>query len=77
MDRGIPKIFLDVIITWYGDLYCRGMVTTGIRQGGVLSPDFYSIYVDDLICIMRSSGVGCYLVEKFAAALMFNEILIN
>ena len=83
MDRGIPKVFLDVMITWYGDLYCRVKwdghfsdwfpVTAGVRQGGVLSPDFYSIYVDDLICIMRSSGVGCYLVEKFAAALMYAD----
>ena len=33
--------------------------------------DFYSIYVDDLVHILKSSGVGCYYFEKFAAALMY------
>ena len=44
-------------------------IRAGVRQGGVLSPDFYNIYVDELICILKSSGIGCYMLNIFAAAL--------
>lgn len=83
LDKGFPKIFIDVIITWYDGLYCRVLwdgtfsqwfhVTAGVRQGGVLSPDFYGLYVDDLFLILESSGIGCYYVDKFAAALMYAD----
>ena len=76
-------MFIDIIVTWYDGLYCRVLwngeysqwfhVTAGVRQGGVLSPDFYSLYVDDLFRILESSGIGCYLVNKFAAALMYAD----
>ena len=70
MERGVPLIFLDIIIVWYSGLKCRVKwgdqfsdwfsVTAGVRQGGVLSPDFYSIYVNDLLIILKNLGIGCY-----------------
>ena len=44
-----------------------------VRQAGVLSPDFYSLYVDKLFLILENSGIGCYLVHKFAVALMYAD----
>ena len=44
-----------------------------LRQGGILSPDFYGLYVDDLFCKLESSGIGCYYVNQFAAALMYAD----
>ena len=38
-----------------------------------MSPDFYSIYVDKLISILQSSGVGCYILNVFAAALFYAD----
>ena len=83
MARGIPIRFLKLIISWYSDLRCRVKwadqysewfsVTAGVRQGGVLSPNFYSIYVDDLLNKLRSSGKGCHFRAKFAAALFYAD----
>ena len=83
IDRGTPKCFLDILINWYTDLQCRVRwdgyhgdwfcISAGVRQGGVLSPDLYNIYVDDLICILRSSGIGCYIRNVFAAALLYAD----
>ena len=83
LDKGFPKIFIDIIVTWYDGLYCQVLwdgafsqwfhVTAGVRQGGVLSPDFYGLYVDDLFRILESSNIGCYLVDKFAAAIMYAD----
>ena len=83
MERNIPMVFLRIIISWYDGLSCRVKwdgqhsqwfcVTAGVRQGGILSPDFYSIYVDSLINILKSSGVGCYIRDMFAAALFYAD----
>ena len=83
LDKKVPKIFIDLVITWYDGLLCRVLwdgqysdwfaVTAGVRQGGVLSPNFYGLYVDDLICILQSSNVGCYFLGKFAAALIYAD----
>ena len=63
MKRGVPKPFLDIIIIWYEGLLCRVCwwttfsdwfgINAGVRQGGVLSPDFYSIYVELIDMLKR------------------------
>ena len=83
IQRGLPKIFLDLIIFWYRDLHCRVKwdqnysqwfhVSAGVRQGGILSPCFYCLYVDDLIEILERLDVGCYILEIFMAALLYAD----
>ena len=70
-------------MAWYDSLFCRVKwgdefsewfpITAGVRQGGVLSPDFYCIYVDDLLDLLRKSGKGCYFLYYFAAALFYAD----
>ena len=83
MERKTPIILLRIIMSWYSDLRCRVKwgevfsewfeITAGVRQGGVLSPDFYSIYVDDLISHLIKLGIGCYVCGLFAAALFYAD----
>ena len=83
ISRGIPKIFLDIIIFWYSHLQCRVrwddtysdwfFITAGVRQGGILSPDFYCLYVEDLIAILKSKNVGCHILSIFLAALIYAD----
>ena len=83
MNKKVPKIFLDIIMTWHNGLQCRVKwdsvfsewfnITAGVRQGGVLSPDLYCLYVDDLIKVLQSMQVGCYTKNIFAAALFYAD----
>ena len=81
LDRGFPLIFINLIVNWYKNLSCRVKwddhfsiwfhVKAGVRQGGVLSPSFYCIYVDELVTKLRSSNIGCYVLEVFMACLLY------
>ena len=35
-------------------------VSNGVRQGSVLSPILFSVYLDSLLVDLSKSGVGCY-----------------
>ena len=50
-------------------------VLTGVKQGGVLSPRLIAIYVDNLIRLLRSKGIGCHIIEMFVACLFFADDL--
>ena len=81
--RNIPLVFLEIIMSWYGNLRCRVKwddsfsdyfsILAGVRQGGILSPDFYSIYVDDLLLRLQNAKKGCYFHNVFAAALFYAD----
>ena len=36
-------------------------LTAGVRQGGVLSPLLFAVYVDDLLIKLSKSSLGCYI----------------
>ena len=83
MDRKVPLCFLLVIVFWYANMHynCRWgnscsnsfPVRCGTKQGGILSPDFFSIYIDPLIRLLRNMKIGCHIVNLFIACLLFAD----
>ena len=76
-------VFIILIVYWYDELYCRVRwddqyspwfnLLAGVRQGGILSPDFYCLYVDELVKILSELNVGCYIKHVFVNALMYAD----
>jgi len=48
-------------------------ITRGVRQGGVLSPFLFSIYMDELICKLRSSEYGLYIGNVFTGCILYAD----
>ena len=54
---------------------CFG-ITNGTRQGSVLSPAFFAVYIDDLLQRLRQRVVGCHKGGKFLGAAGFADDIV-
>lgn len=67
--RGVDAGIVKLLMTWYesqkfhvrwGNSLSVGFsVTNGVRQGGILSPYLFNVYIDDLSESLDNSEVGC------------------
>ncbi len=48
-------------------------VTNGVKQGGVMSPILFAVYVDGLFHKLKKSGVSCQMSNYFVGGLLFAD----
>ena len=48
-------------------------VVSGTKQGGVLSPRLFSMYMDGLIERLKKRGIGCHIINVFIACLLYAD----
>jgi len=46
-------------------------VDCGVRQGGVLSPYLFALYIDSIVDRVRNSRIGCYLKGLCMSVLLY------
>ncbi|CAL4144648.1 unnamed protein product, partial [Meganyctiphanes norvegica] len=63
-------------VKWNNRLSSKFDVTNGVRQGGVLSPLLFSLYVDDLLVKLKNNGIGCHIGHHFVGAFGYADDLI-
>ena len=49
--------------------------SNGIKQGGVLSPILFCLYMDEVLSRLKTLGVGCYVGSTYAGALCYADDL--
>ena len=83
LKREIPPCIIRLIMTMYtnqqmfvkwNDSISKFFdVSNGVKQGGVLSPILFCIYVDELLCELRKSGYGCYIGNTYCGCLGYAD----
>lgn len=86
LERRIPLIFVLLLECWYtkifvfvrwGDcLSSKVSLKAGVRQGGILSPLFFVVYVDVVLEKLKNSRLGCYIRGLFFGAIMYADDLM-
>ena len=85
LQRNIPLCFLLIIVHWHLNMVCRVKwadvvsdefsIPLGTKQGGISSPGFFAIYIDDMIKMLRRKGIGCDVINTFLACVLFADDL--
>ena len=65
-----------VRVAWRGVMSNYFLASNGVKQGGVLSPVLFCLYIDDLLLTLSQSGVGCYVGINFAGALAYADDIV-
>lgn len=86
LKRGVPTYLVRLINFWYteqtmcvrwaGVISGQFNVTNGVRQGGILSPFLFNLFVDDLSVALNSCNTGCVVGDAVINHVMYADDLV-
>jgi len=86
IDRKLPSVFVRFLLNMYTGHQTRVRwngcfsdfidVNNGVKQGGILSPILFCVYLDTLILKLVNSGVGCYMGHICLSVLAYADDLV-
>jgi hypothetical protein len=86
MERNFPNKLLAILETWFSiSVSCVKWNThfsnffslsAGVRQGGVLSPYLFAVFVDDIIRKVELLNVGCYVSSICTSIFLYADDIL-
>ena len=86
LDRKLPAVFIRLLLSLYtGHVACvlrNGVysgqfpVKNGVKQGGILSPVLFCVYIDGLLDRLSKCHVGCYIGLNLLGALAYADDIV-
>ena len=74
--------YLVIILAYWPMMVCWGDATStpfhvrnGVRQGGILSPYLFNVYMDELSCRLNACRAGCLSGNMILNHLMYADDL--
>jgi len=63
-------------LAWNGTCFNSFRMLNGFRQGAILSPVLFCVYVDTLLISLSQAGTGCQFGSFFVGALAYADDLV-
>ena len=86
LDAGVPSIIVRLMIflykkqtadvRWKSKYSFEFNIRNGVRQGAVLSPILFCLYMDNLFKLLRDSKNGCWIGEYYAGVFGYADDLL-
>ena len=61
------------MVNWNGECSSIFSVGNDVKQGGVLPPVLFTVYLDDLIDQLRGKGLGCHFNGHFVGCFIYAD----
>ena len=84
--RGAPGYIVRLLMFWYahqtmcvrwgGSVSSKFTVSNGVRQGGILSPFLFNVYMDDLSVNLKKCPTGCIAGGTVVNHLMYADDIV-
>ena len=84
--RGVPSYLVKILAFWYtnqkmairwGSIISDCFhVSNGVRQGGILSPYLFNLYMDDLSTKLKKHYAGCKIANMIINHLFYADDLV-
>ena len=84
--RKLPPIILRALlllytnnflrVSWFGVTSNYFLAVNGVKQGAVLSPILFCIYIDELLSSLSKSNCGCHIGCNFIGALAYADDVV-
>ena len=86
LQRHLPPLIIFFLLNWYksqelcvkwgGIVSYAFCIANRVRQGGVLSPVLFTIYMDEFLLQLKRKDIGCHWDHLFAGTLCYADNLI-
>ena len=86
LDCGLPRIYLRLLyhcyinqrgyVRWGNADSGKFAISNGVRQGGILSPIFFNIYIKNLLKNFSTTNLGCHFAGIFMGAFAYADDIV-
>jgi len=66
----------ETCVRWGGQYSSFYKLTAGLRQGGVLSPFLFAIFIDGIVNKIKDANVGCYLSTVCVSIFLYADDIL-
>ena len=83
---GFPRKFVQILFNWYRSQYVQVLyeskyssiwkINNGVRQGGILSPLLFTVYIDNILKLLVNSNCGCMLGVSRSNVIAYADDLV-
>ncbi len=85
IDRGLPAVEIRILLdsyrrqklrtVWNGTVSECFQTTNGIKQGSIISPVLFTVYMDELLSRLENSGFGVRIGQHYYGAISYADDL--
>jgi hypothetical protein len=67
---------LTAIVRWNNELSKSFAVRSSVRQGSVLSPSLFNVFINAIIVNLKRADTGCHVYGQFMGCLLYSTLMI-